>query len=518
MIIINSGAYVVPELQAEYGKLPPVMLPLGNRLLLSHQLESLNRSFPSEKVVLSLPESFLQDEIAKSYLNTLSLNVVAVPEEFSLAESVLYVINTVEGSMPENVRLLHGDTLFTTLPQDLDIVAVASTDENYGWEFEGHENGSELVWCGFFAFENSRSLVRALASAKGSFVNAVRSYFSPNTIRFHFADDWLDLGHVNTYFKSRAKLTTQRSFNSLSIESGVVRKTGSPPVKIQAEAEWYRSLPSHLKKFTPQLLQASNGSATFYELEYLPYLPLNELFVHGRNPVFFWHKILKILKVLFSDFSGGNAQNFECIENDMRSLYVDKTYQRLQRIQDEGYFDINADNMYGGSNLPSLLKISKECIEKLSANSNSLYGVLHGDLCFSNIMYDSRLDIIKVIDPRGIAKDNEFTIYGDQRYDVAKLAHSIIGLYDHIISGQYFLCECPDSGCHIEFILDDRLTQVQDLFYNFEFFEGVSIKSIMPLVVLLFVTMIPLHSDREDRQKAMRANALRLYKDYVRFQ
>lgn len=518
MIIINSGAYVVPELQAEYGKLPPVMLPLGNRLLLSHQLDSIRRSFPDEKVVLSLPESFLTDEIAKSYLDTLELNVVAVPEGFSLAESVLYVINTVEGNVPENVRLLHGDTLFTSFSQDLDIVAVASTDENYGWEFEGHESGSELVWCGFFAFENSRSLVRALASSKGSFVNAVRSYFSPNSICFYFADDWLDLGHVNTYFKSRAKLTTQRSFNSLTIENGVVRKTGSPPTKIKAEAEWYRNLPSELKKFTPQLLNVSNGNFAFYELEYLPYLPLNELFVHGRNPVFFWHKIFRILKVLLKDFSAVSVQYFGSIDNDMHSLYVDKTYQRLQRIQEEGCFDINADNRYSGIALPSLLNISKECIEKLTANSNALHGVLHGDLCFSNIMYDSRLDIIKIIDPRGIAKDNEFTIYGDQRYDVAKLAHSIIGLYDHIISGQYFLSECADSGCYIEFILDDRLIQVQELFYNFEFFKGVSIKSIMPLVVLLFVTMIPLHNDREDRQKAMRANALRLYKDYVRFQ
>ena len=41
MIVINSGAYVIPELQAEYGKIPPCMLPLGNKRLLEHQIEAI---------------------------------------------------------------------------------------------------------------------------------------------------------------------------------------------------------------------------------------------------------------------------------------------------------------------------------------------------------------------------------------------------------------------------------------------------------------------------------------------
>ena len=38
----------------------------------------------------------------------------------------------------------------------------------------------------------------------------------------------------------------------------------------------------------------------------------------------------------------------------------------------------------------------------------------------------------------------------------------------------------------------------------------------MPLVVLLFMSMLPLHEDRPDRQKAMFYNALRIYKKYIK--
>mgnify|MGYP001216788342 CR=1 FL=1 len=39
-------------------KLPPVMLPVGNRRLLEHQVEILQAKFPDERVYLSLPNGY----------------------------------------------------------------------------------------------------------------------------------------------------------------------------------------------------------------------------------------------------------------------------------------------------------------------------------------------------------------------------------------------------------------------------------------------------------------------------
>ena len=67
---------------------------------------------------------------------------------------------------------------------------------------------------------------------------------------------------------------------------------------------------------------------------------------------------------------------------------------------------------------------------------------MHGDFCFSNILYDFKSQSIKVIDPRGLSGDGkEQSIYGDLRYDVAKLAHSVIGKYDFIIAGRFSYSE-----------------------------------------------------------------------------
>ncbi|HFO7122236.1 TPA: hypothetical protein ACHKWC_005668, partial [Escherichia coli] len=58
MILINSAAYVNDDLRAEFGLLPPCFLPLGNRRLYHHQIESLRKAFPEEKIYLSLPEEY----------------------------------------------------------------------------------------------------------------------------------------------------------------------------------------------------------------------------------------------------------------------------------------------------------------------------------------------------------------------------------------------------------------------------------------------------------------------------
>ena len=67
------------------------------------------------------------------------------------------------------------------------------------------------------------------------------------------------------------------------------------------------------------------------------------------------------------------------------------------------------------------------------------------------------------------------------------------------------------SSEYISFDIDERLENIQKNFLEYQFLEGVGVKDIIPLVVLLFFSMLPLHKDRLDRQKAMLLNAFRLY-------
>ncbi|MDO6575299.1 hypothetical protein, partial [Staphylococcus pasteuri_A] len=85
-----------------------------------------------------------------------------------------------------------------------------------------------------------------------------------------YSEHWLDFGHVNSYYRSKANFTTQRAFNELIITSEWVEKASSNNKKISAEANWFNKLPFSLRGFIPQYLgsQQKHGRIS-YRLEYL---------------------------------------------------------------------------------------------------------------------------------------------------------------------------------------------------------------------------------------------------------
>ncbi|MDD2038661.1 hypothetical protein NP572_19955 [Pseudomonas putida] len=523
MIIINSAAYVIPEFRAEFGKIPPCLLPIGNRKLIEYQVPMLRKAC-SELIYVSLPEGYELTIDEAQIFSTLGILPTYVPAQLSLAEALLYVLNTVadQDAFKDPLRLLHGDTLLDSIPTDLDIVAVATSDDDYNWEAERDSTNSPLVWCGFFSFSSPRDFIRSLALSQGDFVKSVRAYSSLKKLTFHTISGWHDLGHVNTYFASRAQITTQRIFNDLRIENGIVWKSGTSNKKIQAESEWFKNLPVALRRYTPQLIDSGickDNDAPYYVLEYLACSPLNEVFVHGRNPDFFWGRIFKLMSGFLDDARTCIASTIQeadkaAIEKDSFDLYSVKSYARLDEYSSIADLDINRTLNYDGKELGSIAQIAANCI-RLTLDLPFVPSILHGDFCFSNILFDSRSITIKVIDPRGLNQQEDFTLMGDQKYDLAKACHSVIGLYDFIIAGRYQIEHSLKTGSTIKFRTDERLKKIQDSFLSYEFIPGLKSTDILPLTVLLFLSMLPLHSDRPDRQEAMLLNALRLYSEYV---
>lgn len=249
-----------------------------------------------EHIVVSLPQNYHLSIDEQKLIDNLGVEVVFVPEGISLGMAILYVLNTVD-NISKIVRLLHGDTLIDNFPIEKDCIGVANIQDEYHWEFKNDQERN-LIWCGYFSFSSSKKIIRALATTYGDFTKAVHKYASdePN-LSYPQIKNWYDLGHINTYFHSRSKITTQRAFNLLKIENGVVWKSGNPSIKIQAEANWFKNLPAPLKRFTPQFIQSGNNDkgCVFYETEYLSILPLNEIFVHGKKNVDYWDGIVNLL-------------------------------------------------------------------------------------------------------------------------------------------------------------------------------------------------------------------------------
>lgn len=514
MVIIASAEFVPGDLRSEFGRIPPSFLPIGNKPLLFWQANLLAKTFPDERIVVSVPEGFELTGAHNSIVEKFGLEVVRVPQGLTLSASILFVLNVALLREPQ-VRILHGDTLIGTAPLDLDIIGVAPSQDTYVWDASSDYENDNFVWCGFFSFSRLTELIRALAINPEDFASAVRQYRDEVGLSDQPVQDWLDGGHLNTYFGMREAFTTQRSFNDLRIENGLVTKKGNPPQKIVNEANWYASLPPLTKRFAPAFYEL-NREMPSYTIEYLPMAPLNEIFVHGRQPLVFWEKVLSFAQSWFNEariFSSSHGAGDATARTE---LIAGKTVRRLEEFGTDSRFNINESVKLNGHELPAPTQIADECI-KHCLSLEPIWGLVHGDLCFSNCLIDSRNERLRVLDPRGITEPEVSALVGDLAYDAAKFLHSAIGMYDVILAGEFDI--------HIEsnsVELQIHTTAEQDelagliLKKGFAGFSAKQVKEFLPLVVLLFLSMAPLHSDDPQRQHALFSNGLSLYQKYVK--
>lgn len=78
------------------------------------------------------------------------------------------------------------------------------------------------------------------------------------------------------------------------------------------------------------------------------------------------------------------------------------------------------------------------CLKKIVAKDacREICSVIgHGDPCFANTLYNKMTRTILYIDPKGA--DTEEKMWTDPYYDIAKLSHSVYGLYDYFNAGMF---------------------------------------------------------------------------------
>ena len=100
---------------------------------------------------------------------------------------------------------------------------------------------------------------------------------------------------------------------------------------------------------------------------------------------------------------------------------------------------------------------------------------------------------MKLIDPR--ARFGKKGIYGDLKYDLSKLRHSLVGNYDFIVNGFYSLKQHGNNQFELN-ILENEYNSTLKYYFD-EKIKSLNIdpKQICFLEALLFYTMIPLHGD-----------------------
>jgi hypothetical protein len=518
MILITSAAYIDAEFRSELGKIPPAFLPIGNRRLYRYQQECLQSD---DHIVLTVPENYQIPSHDLKQIESMSIEVLAIPEGLSLGESIVCALNLC-GHSSGPLQLLHGDTLVYDIPKDQsDIISVSEVEDNYEWAtFDGESlkpfhpysqdsAQNKSVVSGYFKFSDTRLVIQSITRARGKFIEGVNRYAKERPLKAFISDRWFDFGHLHTYFRSKTHISTARAFNTLKIDDGVVTKLSDMPNKMAAESQWFSNIPNELKRFTPNFLGTINDASGVpgYRIEYQCISSLNELFVFGDLPVFVWDKIIRACLNFIQEcqLHPNPATEVE----SFKSFVATKTEKRLAQFAEESGISLGSSWTLNGLRVPSLNDIHAQTIELVPSASGSF--VCHGDFCFSNILYDFRAQSIKVIDPRGIDNQGALSIYGYPLYDIAKLAHSIIGKYDFIIAG-YFELEQSDYDITFDLFETEAHNTLKTHFKNVcaQSF-GLDIETLYALQIQLFLSMLPLHSDQPKRQKALLANALNLY-------
>lgn len=346
-----------------------------------------------------------------------------------------------------------------------------------------------------------------------TFYCALQLYSMKYPMKAVTTENWFDLGHQDKYYNSKLEVRA-REFNHISIDKnrGILRKSSDDKDKFIGEIKWYLKLPGDVEYVRPRIFDYSTSYDNAYiSMEYYSYHTLHELFLYGDLSRQQWIDIFNRVRFVCDDFKRYTVKDNKILQS-LEEMYLTKTLQRFDKLKSNnsfsGFFERNITvNGKKYINLNEIIKLLKDAIPQYLYDVEE-FTIIHGDLCFANIMVDSNLSFIKVIDPRG--KFGAFDIYGDPRYELAKLFHSVDGKYDYIIKDLFYV-ECDLDNTRINYSIRERKTDF-DLYKVFtETFSreiGNDLKKIELIESLLFLSMIPLHNESFNHQLVMLGTGL----------
>ena len=204
---------------------------------------------------------------------------------------------------------------------------------------------------------------------------------------------------------------------------------------------------------------------------------------------------------------------------EARRLFVDKLQQRVQVFlaSPEGrrihQLAVSTDVAL---DLQQLVRRFIALYQRHAKEFSMSYEVIgHGDPCFSNVLYDQRRYLLKLIDPRGAV--DEAQLWTHPLYDLCKLSHSVLGDYDFINNGLYRVEFADDNrlGLWIEHEGEEHARQQE------RFLCAVKGAGYCPRVMRLgeaslFLSMLPLHLDYPNKVLAFMLRAANILDEVER--
>lgn len=529
--LIIPSATLVPEELQKLGKLPAVIYPINQRITFEYIYEQYQKYCSSVDVVCYENADKVERRLRKYTDGKVRIKIL--PELKDLGYTILFalegvkepvIINFADTIVMDAITDVRGDAFFFQIDYMSDTWTFF--DEEAGvitniYDKESvNEDLKKKLFVGVFKIMDTPAFTACLRTAllvkdrrMSSFYYALQLYSRQHPLNSVPTENWFDIGHEDRYYNSKLEVNA-REFNHIAIDKnrGILRKMSDDKDKFIGEIKWYLKLPADIEYVRPRIFSYSTEyEEPYVSMEYYAYHTVHELFLYGDLTLHQWEDVFQRIRFICDDFKRYTVQD-EYITPSLEDMYLNKTLQRFEKMKKNSRFKQFFErkiqvNSHKYQSLDMIAEILKRVIPQRLYDVDT-FSIIHGDLCFANIMIDSNLSFVKVIDPRG--KFGKYDIYGDGRYELAKLFHSVDGKYDFIIKDLFDVDYDLESAA-LSYKIQDRKRDF-DLYEVFrDAFHseiGDDLKKIELIEALLFLSMIPLHGESIAHQIVMLGTGL----------
>lgn len=444
-----------------------------------------------------------------------------IQKAFSTSRKLSFIFNREVKTLENSLESCKSSFILSTIKDDTERWCCVKENKNKLDFFEKPDSslGYKEAIIGIYFFKNGDKIIKNCKELikdntkkiNGEFQlsTAMEMYQEKNKINLVNINEvdlfYYDIGSIDNYHITKKKLLDKRFFNSVYFQDhNSISKSSTEP-SLSHQIRWFLDAPPKIKKYCPAIYEYDLINPQ-YEMEYFGFPTLQELFIWDDLHISVWKDIFSKLSSYLEDTRNSiflNYDNESKIKKHQLDFYyfiINKTKKRIENSEHliNTFSEIVLHPCWDG-------KI-KELF--LSTSNNSF---MHGDLCFSNILYDTNSGILKVIDPRGHWERENGELYvgglGSDIYDMAKLMHSAVYDYDLIKNNIYK----RNSK-------QEQISTMYDEIILGEYDDGNGLNDKIRLVSKcicfhLFVSMIPLHKDNTIHQKRMEEEALKIWSE-----
>ena len=523
-ILILTGGVVPIEMQKLFGKIPSGLIPVNGIPAIFKTIDNLlSKGYTNISVGVGFKKNKIIQLLNQKYGDFIDFEFISVNPKLTPGNSIIESIKKIKEK--KLLVILASTILEKSLLQKINfkkniLLSSNNFSDSSKWcivktkkdkiisvfekpkKIEQHSDYSAMIGIYFF---NDLNFLKKISKNKSTqkkipISDLLIEYNKSQPISVIKSEYWYDVGHKNDYFASKKKLLQSRFFNFIELDenNGIVTKKSQNKNKLNSEIDWYSSIPPKIKIKTPKIISYSKNQSNIV-MEHIQLPTLAEVWLYGNANLKYWYNILGELKKIVNEF---NKETHRVKKQDYHQMYIEKTDKRINELlsKNSKFKKIFNDDkiVINGKIYRNWKNIKEEIfyeINKLFNKSDNC--LLHGDLCFSNILYDLSNNQYKLIDPRGKWGSS---IFGDIKYDVAKLRHSIVGGYDSI-NNELFSVEYKKSKINFQVFKPSNYYKISREFDTW-LSKRWNLTDIKLIEGLLFISMLPLHQDNFKKQLA----------------